>query len=74
MSMGGSLRGRHEGAPSPGAPSSVPWWSLADLQVVGGDLEHDGAVLHLEEEDALRLDVAVLREDDLLGDGVVDRP
>ena len=36
-------------------------------------VEDDLPVLHLEHEDALGLDVAVVREDDLLGDGVVDR-
>src|SRR5687767_1528775 len=44
-----------------------------DLQVVGGAEKGDISALDLEQEDALRLDVAVLGEGDLLGDGVVDR-
>ena len=73
MSMGGSLRGRQRGGALPGAPSSVhrDWLPPTYRSSVAASSTMAPS-FDLEEEDALRLDVAVLLEDDLLGDGVRD--
>src|SRR4028118_2313845 len=66
-----SLRSRR-GASSRTPPCHVPLlaWSTT-LEVVGGDERCELPALDLEEEHALGLDVAVLGEHDLLGDGVL---